>query len=62
MTDIPNPGSDEALAKGCCCPVLDNAHGVGVLGMSGPDGAPQFWIDWSCPLHGPVEDMEGDGE
>ena len=22
-----NPGSDEALDKGCLCPVLDNNHG-----------------------------------
>lgn len=46
---IPNPGSDEAIAQGCCCPVLDNAHGKGAwLGYS--DHA--FWVDVECPLHG----------
>ena len=28
-TPPPNPGSDEALALGCTCPALDNAHGAG---------------------------------
>jgi hypothetical protein len=62
MIDQPNPGSNEALAKGCRCPILDNAHGVGVPGMSGPDGEPQFWINERCPLPGSGEDMEGEGE
>ena len=39
----PNPGSEEACAKGCKCPVLDNGHGRG----PGP-----FWINEDCPLHG----------
>lgn len=46
---VPNPGSDEAIAKGCSsseledtCPVLDNAHGKGYLGGVRED----------CPLHG----------
>ena len=29
----PNPGSDEALAAGCNCPVMDNAHGKGYMGI-----------------------------
>jgi len=28
MSDTPNPGSDKALARGCTCAVLDNAHGA----------------------------------
>lgn len=40
----PNPGSDEAIAKGCTCPVLDNNHG-------NKDGD-AFWIDLKCPIHG----------
>lgn len=36
------PGSTEALANGCKCPVLDN--------MEMPDD--KKWIDLSCPLHG----------
>lgn len=43
----PNPGSDEALEKGCLCPVLDNAHGEG----RGLDGS-VFWVASDCPIHG----------
>lgn len=28
----PNPGSDEAIASGCTCPVIDNGHGRGYMG------------------------------
>lgn len=54
MTDVDSqrgslelrPGSDEALAAGCRCPVLDNAHGRGWMGV---DGA---WVlSGDCPLH-----------
>lgn len=41
----PNPGSPEAYALGCKCPILDNAHGRGV-------GCGEFWISAECPLHG----------
>jgi hypothetical protein len=46
----PSPGSDEAIAQGCKCPVLDNGHGKG----SGRaiDGRPVvFWINVECPIH-----------
>lgn len=50
---IPNPGSDEAIKKGCLCPILDNNHGKsspfpdsGQLG--GMDG---WWIHEKCKLH-----------
>lgn len=42
----PNPGSAEALALGCRCPVLDNGHGKG----SGW-GLGAFWISDACELH-----------
>ena len=29
------PGSRGAIDRGCLCPVLDNAHGVGYLGVEG---------------------------
>lgn len=45
------PGSDEALARGCTCPVLDNAHGRGWV----IDGEPVWWIRADCPLHGDAE-------
>lgn len=45
----PNPGSDEAVAGGCTCPVLDNDHGAGHYS----DGdAVMFIMDAACPLHG----------
>jgi hypothetical protein len=44
---IPNPGSDEAIDKGCTCPVLDNAHGRGWKA----GGEQCFWITQGCPLH-----------
>ena len=43
----PNPGSDEAVARGCTCPVLDNEHGLGADGTG-----KTFWITTGCPLHG----------
>lgn len=46
-----NPGSDEAVKKGCCCGVLDNGHGNG-CGQKDKDGTPLFWINGNCPLHG----------
>jgi len=45
--EVPNPGSDEALALGCKCAVLDNAHGRGYMGRPG-----LFVMTASCPLHG----------
>jgi len=44
-TETPTPGSDEAIALGCCCPVLDNGHGRG-------RGDGTFWVIEGCPLHG----------
>lgn len=43
----PNPGSPEAYALGCKCPILDNGHGRG----SGW-GPGKFWINGDCPMHG----------
>ena len=47
-----NPGSDEAIKQGCTCPVLDNAHGRGIMGGGEELG---FWITAGCPLHGKKE-------
>lgn len=44
----PNPGSDEAIALSCECPVLDNGHGHGYLGQ--PD---VFVYTAGCPVHAP---------
>jgi hypothetical protein len=43
----PNPGSDEAIALNCCCPVLDNGHGNPELGK-----IRGWWINDDCPIHG----------
>ena len=48
---IPNPGSDEAIKKGCCCAILDNGHGQGFM----IDGKLCFWMNEECPLHGQGE-------
>lgn len=46
------PGSDEALAAGCKCPVLDNARDRGYM------GCPGAWVKLAtCPLHG--QDVSG---
>lgn len=51
MEDWLRPGSNEAIDKGCACPVLDNGHGRGYLG----DGKKFGWvINGTCPLHGGV--------
>lgn len=42
---VPNPGSDEAVMRGCTCPILDNARGRGWLGTG------EFWIAAGCPIH-----------
>lgn len=53
LKEFTSPGSDEAIEKGCTCPVLDNAHGEGAY--IDPEGDPVFWFDGSCPIHGSSE-------
>ena len=55
MTSNPNPGSDEAMAQGCTCPVLDNGRGRGAYQI---DGRWQFWINGACPVHVGAELLE----
>ena len=50
---VPPPGSDAAVAKGCLCPVGDNARGKGHMCIPGV-----FWVDENCPLHGHVGKQE----
>jgi hypothetical protein len=49
----PKPGSKEAVALGCTCPVVDNHHGAG-FPFHEKDGTivNAFWIDAACQLHG----------
>jgi hypothetical protein len=53
MDDHPNPGSDEAVAKGCTCPVFDNARGKGLMGGAKDPrtGETLFVFNAACPLH-----------
>jgi hypothetical protein len=44
----PPPGSDDAIALGCKCPVLDNGHGRGAYIK---DGEWIFWYSTDCELH-----------
>jgi len=47
------PGSDEALAHGCRCPILDNAHGLGYMGgAKDEEGHTVYVVSVNCPLHG----------
>jgi hypothetical protein len=59
----PNPGSQEALALGCTCPVSDNHCGAGAYGgpVTNDDGTvtTPFWITDDCPLHGPISGTQG---
>lgn len=48
-----NPGSDEAIAAGCTCPVIDNGYGRGCMGgVKDDQGRTVFVIFSDCPLHG----------
>jgi len=54
---IPNPGSPEAVALGCRCPRMDNAHGAGV------HGAGMAWVTRNdCPLHGEARAPNNDAD
>jgi hypothetical protein len=55
---ISNPGNPDAVAQGCTCPVMDNAHGAGA-GWPTVGGGATFWITAGCPLHGPSRGEAG---
>ena len=44
-----NPGSTEAIEKGCKCDPANNHYG---RGLKMPGKEPLFWKDEHCPLHG----------
>jgi hypothetical protein len=44
--EVPNPGSDAAIKKGCVCAVMDNNHGK--RAPYPPDG---WWVSGRCPIH-----------
>jgi len=51
MSEVPNPGSPEALLVGCICAVLDNNHGE--FAPYPPD---EWWITAGCPVHAPTKE------
>lgn len=53
MSEWIPPGSDEAIADGCTCPVLENFHGRGVchLVMGRSDMSWSYFVSQDCPLH-----------
>jgi len=51
---VPNPGSNEAVSRGCTCPILDNAHGEGWPIRSGET---VYFISQGCPIHDPDRAM-----
>lgn len=54
-----NPGSDEAIAAGCKCPVLDNAHGRGYLGgVKDERGQTVYVYNFDCPVHAKEKRMK----
>lgn len=44
--DKPRPGSKEAIAAGCKCPVMDNSYGKGYMGIPGI-----YVYSANCKLH-----------
>ena len=48
MSGLPNPGSDDAVAQGCKCPVMDNCRGRGIPASGGVC----FYYSDDCPMHG----------
>lgn len=43
----PPPGSNEAIELGCKCPVIDNAHGKGIV----INGEVMYWYSQDCGIH-----------
>jgi hypothetical protein len=50
---VPNPGSAEAVERGCQCPILDNAHGKGYMGgvRDKKTGEIMFVVSGACEFH-----------
>lgn len=53
-----NPGSDEAIARGCTCPVLDNGHGNEELALVRGG----FFISEDCPIHNKFGDTKDENQ
>ena len=53
-----NPGSSEAVAKGCLCPVMDNRYGRGH--HEDLKGNIVFVMNLECPIHGDKSASNGE--
>lgn len=55
MTEsAPNPGSPEAIALSCSCPVIDNGNGKGWMGgVKDENGDTVFVYTVGCKVHSP---------
>jgi hypothetical protein len=51
---IDNPGSVDAVARGCTCDLIKNNFG---RGTARPDGA-AFCCSDTCPVHGELQDIK----
>lgn len=47
LQPVPRPGSPDARAVGCTCPVIDNNHG----GPVGPGTGTHWWYNRACLVH-----------
>lgn len=62
MSNTPPPGSPEAQAQHCTCPVMDNQYGRGYRYVESAKTR-LYVINADCPLHGSVrEAVSPDGE
>jgi len=50
------PGTQEALDVGCLCPILDNSHGKGYMGLGEERGL--YVYNGECPIHGSLVPQE----
>lgn len=55
---VPPPGSPDALAQGCRCPIIDNHYGAG-FGEHPESGLPMYVFNADCPMHGGGDWLEG---
>lgn len=63
MAKTPNPGSDEAIAQGCLCPVIDNGHGKGYMGGMKDEAGNTLYVKVvGCPLHAPTPETPNSPE
>lgn len=52
------PGSEQAVARGCICPVADNRGGKGAYVAD--NGQVVYWFGKECRMHGMDEPVHPD--